>query len=106
MELILIVLILFAKKQHILGFTHFTQPQQKEVFFYNPWLESQLFIGGYATGVFGSGFLNFPANQEKILLQVVRNGHVLFEQEYKLFDDLIMVFVPQVKSNHLQKVLP
>ncbi len=106
MELILIVLILFAKKQHKSGFSHFDGKAQKVVFFYNPWPDAHIHINGYPSGITGSGFLNFPEDCETISLENVCNGEVVFAENYKLFDSFVMVFLPEVRKTPLKRVLP
>lgn len=106
MELIFVFLILFASKVHKKGFSHFSGEDQKEVFFYNPWIEADILIEGYSTGIRGSGFLNLPKNRQQLTIQVVEAGEVLFEQCYQLHDQFMMIFIPQIKKSHLRRVLP
>ncbi len=106
MELFFIILILFAKKQHKAGFSHFDETGQKTVFFYNPWVDGQILVNGYATGISGSGFLNFPSQQRQISVQVINQGAEVFAQDYKLYDDFIMIFLPQDRRAHIKRVLP
>ncbi len=106
MELFFVILILFAKKQHKAGFSHFDESGQKTVFFYNPWLDGQILVNGFATGITGSGFLNFPSNSRSILVEVINHGILVFQQEYKLNEDFLMIFLPQDKRAHIKRVLP